>query len=161
MAAALVIGRFQPFHKGHEYLINKALKENKLVIIAVGSSQESRTRKNPFNFFERKNMIKSCFNNCRIISCPDYKSDESWANHLLKYNFCAVYSNNERVNEIFDNKKVKVKKVKELPNISSTRIRTMIINNEPEYKKLIPKNCLKIMKEINAEKVIKECFKNN
>ncbi|MFA5303230.1 MAG: adenylyltransferase/cytidyltransferase family protein [Candidatus Nanoarchaeia archaeon] len=161
MATALVIGRFQPFHKGHEFLIKEALKENESIIIAVGSSQESRTKKNPFNYKERKKLIQSCFKDAKIIPVPDYESDDDWVNYLLKFKFEIVYSNNKWVDEIFSKIKFKVKKIKELQNISSTIIRKMIIDNEKSYKKLMPKNCLKVMNDINAERIIKECFKTN
>ena len=42
MTRFVVLGRFQPFHKGHQYLVEKALslaKDSDEVIVAVGSSQ--------------------------------------------------------------------------------------------------------------------------
>ena len=32
-----VLGRFQPFHRGHQYLIEKALEQCESVIVGVGS----------------------------------------------------------------------------------------------------------------------------
>ncbi|MDD4353382.1 MAG: adenylyltransferase/cytidyltransferase family protein [Candidatus Nanoarchaeia archaeon] len=160
MQKALIIGRFQPFHKGHEFLINQVLKQNYSIIIAIGSSQESRTAKNPFNYEERKKMIQSCFKNAKIMPSQDYESDEDWADDLMsKAKFDIVYSNNEKVNEIFYKRKIQVKKVNELPNISGTKIRKMINNNDNKYKELIPKSCLEEMEKICAMKIIKECFK--
>jgi bifunctional NMN adenylyltransferase/nudix hydrolase len=56
---SVVIGRFQPFHNGHKYLLATAdaLSENKLVL--VGSSFKARDTRNPFTFRERHGMIHS------------------------------------------------------------------------------------------------------
>jgi bifunctional NMN adenylyltransferase/nudix hydrolase len=51
------IGRFNPFHLGHAYVLANALETSKLVIVLVGSSEQSRSPKNPFNFAERREMI--------------------------------------------------------------------------------------------------------
>lgn len=51
------IGRFQPFHHGHLEVIKTALDQADRVIVLVGSSNQPRTEKNPFNFDERRLMI--------------------------------------------------------------------------------------------------------
>jgi len=54
---AVLIGRFQPIHKGHVRLIIDALNKANHVIIGVGSANSPRTPRNPFTFEERKAMI--------------------------------------------------------------------------------------------------------
>jgi len=158
MPKALVIGRFQPFHIGHEFLINIALKENDSVTVAIGSSQESRTGKNPFSYNERKKMVQSCFKGIKIISSKDFESDEEWADDLMsKADFDTVYSNNETVSRIFRKRKIAVKKSEEIIGVSGTRIRRMIKNKET-YKELIPKPCLEVMEQMGAEKIIQSCL---
>lgn len=51
------IGRFQPFHIGHQEVIEKALQESKRVIVLVGSAGKPRSSKNPWTFQERADMI--------------------------------------------------------------------------------------------------------
>ena len=59
----VVLGRFQPFHKGHAAMIIAAenfRKENNpelKLIIAVGSSNRSQTLKNPWSDSERIEML--------------------------------------------------------------------------------------------------------
>lgn len=56
---AVLIGRFQPFHLGHQSNLEYAIKNcSKNILIIVGSSFQPRTIKNPFTFEERKAMIE-------------------------------------------------------------------------------------------------------
>lgn len=55
------IGRFQPFHVGHQEVLDKALQLADKVIVLVGSSNQPRTIKNPFSFAERKQMILNTY----------------------------------------------------------------------------------------------------
>lgn len=56
-----MVGRFQMLHKGHESLINEGIELCDRFVILLGNSEESRTENNPFNFEERKEMIKMIF----------------------------------------------------------------------------------------------------
>lgn len=55
------IGRFQPFHHGHQFVVNEALKHASQLIMLIGSANSPRTIKNPFSFAERQSMILSAF----------------------------------------------------------------------------------------------------
>lgn len=54
---AIFIGRFQPYHVGHEYAIKRALELAHTVLVLIGDSGGPRTIKNPFTFEERASMI--------------------------------------------------------------------------------------------------------
>jgi len=69
----IFIGRFQPFHIGHEQVIRKALELSDKVIILIGSSYQPRTVRNPWNFNERESLIRLVFSeeeNQRILAFP-------------------------------------------------------------------------------------------
>lgn len=51
------IGRFQPFHIGHEQVIRTALSLAENVIVLIGSANQPRTIKNPWTYMERVGMI--------------------------------------------------------------------------------------------------------
>lgn len=51
------IGRFQPFHIGHEQVIRTALTLASNVIVLIGSANQPRTIKNPWTYAERVGMI--------------------------------------------------------------------------------------------------------
>lgn len=84
---SFVIGRFQPFHKGHKALIKKALSVSKRVIVFIGSSQENRTEKNPFRPCERMKMILASFDvkeqrRLVFVPLPDYANNADWLDHI-------------------------------------------------------------------------------
>ena len=55
--AAILIGRFQPFHNGHAGLLQKALTTAAQVVVVLGSAFHARSPKNPFTWQERAAMI--------------------------------------------------------------------------------------------------------
>lgn len=58
---AVFIGRFQPLHKGHTAVIDKALSIAKHVIVLVGSANLGRTIRNPFSYDERYQMLDAVY----------------------------------------------------------------------------------------------------
>ena len=88
----LYIGRFQPFHKGHKSVVEAALKQCDRLVIGIGSSQEARTKRNPFSYKEREQMISRSFfaeelySRIIIVPIPDrteYSDDASWGQYVL------------------------------------------------------------------------------
>ena len=55
----VLIGRFQPFHAAHLLLAHRATANCEQLIFICGSANQPRTYKNPFNFDERRRMIKA------------------------------------------------------------------------------------------------------
>lgn len=83
----IYIGRFQPVHFGHLYIIQKALLQTKQLIILLGSSQESRTFKNIWTTEERIKMFQSVLNEdelkkIRFVPIEDIPDDEIWKNQI-------------------------------------------------------------------------------
>lgn len=80
---AVFIGRFQPIHKAHEYIIREGLKIADEVIVVVGSSFAAPTLRNPFTFEQRREMIKAVFPfaNVKVVPVMDYPyNDKKWIN---------------------------------------------------------------------------------
>lgn len=84
------IGRFQPFHHGHEFVVREALKLARTVIMLIGSANSPRTIKNPFSFDEREMMILNAFDNEqkdseRIVCMPiddTLYNDHQWLKNV-------------------------------------------------------------------------------
>ena len=82
-----VLGRFNPLHIGHVHLIETALEECDHVLVFVGSSQESRTPRNPFSYEERKEMLLSVFGEkIDVAPLPDLGLGDvpAWGDHLIE-----------------------------------------------------------------------------
>lgn len=89
----VVIGRFQPFHKGHLNLIHKAMLLAPKTFVFLGSDNATRTPKNIWTTSERLQMIKPCFLEQELqqiifAGLPDYQDDQDWVNHIQEF----VYS---------------------------------------------------------------------
>lgn len=99
-AYTVFIGRFQPFHLGHLYNIQQALKISHRIIIIIGSAFRAPSIKNPFSFQLRKQMIMADLSYAkidlaRIIIAPvcDWLYDEKrWKEevHLQVYQHAAT-----------------------------------------------------------------------
>ena len=88
MKASVVIGRFQPFHKGHKGLIKQALEVADLCIVLVGSAFAAREPKNPLSFQERRALIDCNFSEQereRLVCLPiidTLYNDQAWASQV-------------------------------------------------------------------------------
>ncbi len=70
---ALFIGRWQPFHNGHKYLIDQALAKGENVCVAIRNTEISH--KNPFTVEQRTEMIQRVYGNkVEVAVIPDIKS---------------------------------------------------------------------------------------
>lgn len=61
---SVFIGRFSPFHLGHEEVLLRALKSSEVVLLLVGSAGAAQNIKNPFTYGQRKEMIRNWYE-CR------------------------------------------------------------------------------------------------
>lgn len=85
---SVVLGRFQPFHKGHAKLIHQALTVAKTVYVVIGSANCYPNIKNPFTVEQRQEMIElylrqnmsmSEISRIKFVSVNDYRyNDEKW-----------------------------------------------------------------------------------
>lgn len=83
----LFIGRAQPFHKGHQEIINEMLLDGLIPIIVLGSSNDDRNKlKNPLTFAQRKELIRLVFPNVPIIFIRgiDYADWDEWYVNVIE-----------------------------------------------------------------------------
>ena len=69
----IFIGRFQPFHTGHEQVVRKALSLSDKIIVLIGSAHQPRTVRNPWDFNEREALMRCAFSkteNNKILAFP-------------------------------------------------------------------------------------------
>lgn len=86
----VMIGRFQPVHKGHLMVIQEAVKQTRELIIIVGSADKPRSYKNPWTAKERASMLNSALNGMDIGACrihieqitDSLYNDTAWATRV-------------------------------------------------------------------------------
>ncbi len=160
---ALFVGRFQPFHNGHLKVIKDILKENREVIIVIGSAQEKNTLENPFSEEERKRMVELALKeagirNYKIISVRDFNDDEKWVRAIQKVtDFDVVYTMNPWTKRCFEKFGIPVKthELYEKGVYSGTEIRKRMIRGS-EWKHLVPRSVAKFIKSVKGEERIRK-----
>lgn len=96
MVRTVVLGRFQPFHCGHEGLVKAALghAESDEVVIAVGSSNAEASMRNPWSADEREAMIRAWASDActeadaarlRFCHVPDINDPPAWVQHATTF----------------------------------------------------------------------------
>ena len=119
---AAICGRFQTFHKGHESLVDTALKLCDRVLILVGSAQECGTERNPFNIDTRIRMLRAIYGDDNFIvikGLADLTNENDirpeWGKYLLdnidRYIYkkpdLMVYGNDDARSKWFDPEDIK------------------------------------------------------
>ena len=70
----IVLGRFQPLHNGHVFLIEHALElagNNGRVTVAIGSASCQMEPRNPWTGEERKQMVESWNDRVQVVLIDD------------------------------------------------------------------------------------------
>ncbi|MEM3562723.1 MAG: nicotinamide-nucleotide adenylyltransferase [Candidatus Jordarchaeaceae archaeon] len=170
MIRGLFVGRFQPFHLGHLYVVKKLLERVDELIIAIGSAQYSHTFRDPFNAGERIWMIRSALDEdldprrYYVIPVPDVNDNRVWVAHVASYTppFQIVFSNNSLVKVLFQEAGYDVQSLplykREL--YCATEIRKKIVANE-DWEHLVPEKVAKIIKEIGGDRRLREIVKKD
>lgn len=78
------IGRCQPFHLGHQAVVNEIMLSGRKPIMILGSINK-HDEKNPLTFEERKALIQKVF--CKeeviVLGLPDNTSCDAWTDSLI------------------------------------------------------------------------------
>ncbi|MBR1605798.1 MAG: adenylyltransferase/cytidyltransferase family protein [Alphaproteobacteria bacterium] len=87
----LVVMRAQPFHIGHQKLVDRMLTECERVTVILGSIQEQGTDRNPLNYTTRKKMIQNIYRDkleyerLKIIGLFDINNPAEWGKFVLDF----------------------------------------------------------------------------
>jgi len=139
----LIIGRFQPLHKGHIHLIRKSLEYVEELKIGIGSSQFSDQIKNPFTYDERKLFLNLSLSDTGIIPkryaifpIPDKFDIFKWVDTDI------IFTNNLWIGRLFqrENKKLIYGLKFDFEKYNGSKIREMIFRNQPMWMELVPKS---------------------
>lgn len=169
MARGLFIGRFQPFHNGHLYAIERILNENEEIIIGIGSAQDSYSLKNPLTAGERIEMIREIakdigiLDKVIIVPIPDINENMVWPARVIELvpSFNKVYSGNELVLMLFEKFGIETVRIKHINRYiyQGSVIRDKIIKGE-DWRDLVPERVYRYLKKIKFEERIKRLIKD-
>jgi len=91
----VVLGRFQPFHRGHASMIESAEnwrsrnQRNLPLLIAIGSSDQPESMRNPWDAEERRTMLEVWLEDqpfsAEILTIPDINDPPQWVRHAEKF----------------------------------------------------------------------------
>jgi bifunctional NMN adenylyltransferase/nudix hydrolase len=84
MKTGVIIARFQtPYlHEGHRQLIKQVSSSHNKLIILLGVSPITGSRKNPYDYHTREKMIKKDYPEILILPVSDHPSDRVWSETL-------------------------------------------------------------------------------
>jgi len=153
---ALYIGRFQPYHLGHQSVIEEIASETDEVIICIGSAQRSHELGNPFTAGERYLMISNslrdkCIANFYIVPILDVNWNAVWVSHVesLIPPVEVAYTNNPLIERLFAERgyDVRVPLMFNRKEYSGSEIRRRMLNGE-SWEGLVPKAVAEVINEI-------------
>ena len=121
----VLIGRFQPFHRGHAALIDAALAHASTTVvtsdsgdgnssdgrlrIGIGSSNRMESIENPWTWEEREQMLRIWLESAYpdadvdIVAIPDIDDPPNWVSHASRYHGEAgqLFTSDERTTELY------------------------------------------------------------
>ena len=167
---ALFIGRFQPLHHGHVYVINKILKSHNLLKIGIGSSQLSHTINDPFTSDERKQFLIAALKKreispdlYKIFEIPDIFNAQKWPTHVSSIvgEFDIVYSNSDWVRQLFQRNGINIREklVIFTNKFNGSHIRKLMIKEDIGWVRLIPKEVVALINKFDGIDRIKSSNK--
>ena len=166
----LMVGRFQPFHKGHLYLSKQILQQCDELIIAIGSAQFNYIYKDPFTAGERVLMIHAALleykidlTRCYVIPIVNDENNARWLAHLRSMvpSFNILYSGNEFVTNLVS-QEIKIKRplFTKRNEYNGTNIRKQMVRMQ-NWKNLVPNAVFRVIEEIGGVTRLKTLLKSD
>jgi nicotinamide-nucleotide adenylyltransferase len=157
MKRGFYIGRFQPYHYGHQSVLEHIAGNVDEIIIGVGSAQLSHQIDNPFTAGERVLMITRSLETLEcpfyVIPIEDLRRNALWVAHVRSMTppFDTCYSSNPLVVRLFGEAGINVQSTEmyKRETLNGTEIRRRILNGKP-WKSLVPPAVVQVLKEIDG-----------
>lgn len=155
MKRGFYIGRFQPYHNGHQSVLERMAEEVDEIVIGIGSAQLSHQVENPFTAGERVLMITRALSSLDrpfyVIPIEDIKRNSLWVAHVRSMTppFDLCYSSNPLVVQLFRESGITVQSpaMYEREILSGTEIRKRMLSGE-QWENLVPPDVVRVIREI-------------
>ena len=156
----LLVGRFQPFHRGHLAVVSALRRAHPedVLLLAIGSAQESFTAENPFTAGERVEMIQRALSEAHLERClpipvPDIHQHAQWVAYLrgLLPPFDVVYTNNPLTRLLFERERIRVESppLVDREQYQGAVVRRQLVRRQP-WQELVPPAVARYLEEIGA-----------
>jgi nicotinamide-nucleotide adenylyltransferase len=163
----IYVGRFQPFHIGHQDAIKYVMEKVDELVVVIGSAQYSHNRHDPFTAGERLIMVRRALkeagvNNGKlwIVPVPDVHLHMLWVSAVEGYTpkFDVVYSNEPLTRRLFMEAGYPVREIPFFDRkiYMSTSIREKMVHDDADWKKLVPPSVAEFILEIDGVNRIKD-----
>jgi nicotinamide-nucleotide adenylyltransferase len=168
MKRGFYIGRFQPYHNGHQSVLEHIAREVDEIVIGIGSAQLSHLPDNPFTAGERVLMITRALSSLGrpiyVLPIEDIQRNALWVAHVRSMTppFDLCYSSNPLVMQLFKETGIRVQspEMYEREILSGTEIRRRMIKEEP-WKNLVPPEVIQVLKEIDGVERLRQISLND
>ena len=162
MSRGFYIGRFQPYHNGHQSVLERISRVVDEIVIGVGSAQLSHEVENPFTAGERVLMITRSLKDLKcpiyVIPIEDIQRNALWVAHVRSMSppFEKVYTSNPLVIQLFSEANLAVESpdMYERHTHSGTEIRRRMLNDEP-WTDLVPPAVVRVIEEVSGVERLK------
>ncbi len=161
---SMIIGRFQPLHKGHLEVIRKCASESEDLVIGIGSAQYSHEPENPFTAGERYLMIDEALKdegleNYCIVPIEDLNRYSVWVAHVVSMvpPFKRVYSNNPFTRRLFGEAGFELREspLYSRDMYSGTEVRQRMIDGK-DWRSLVPDAVANVIDDIDGVRRLSE-----
>ena len=154
---AFYIGRFQPYHLGHQKVLELIAQEVDEIVIGIGSAQASHEQDDLFTAGERVLMMTEALETLGvkhyIIPIEDILRNSVWVSHVISMTppFKVVYSNNPLVIRLFEEAGFEVwqSPLFKRERYSGTEIRRRMLHDEV-WESLVPTSTAEVIREIGG-----------
>lgn len=161
---ALFIGRFQPFHDGHWYSLQKCLEIADKVVILIAKAEAAGEMNDPWSVKERKRMVCEVVRAhkleqriAHIVSCPDYPSDARWLSEVKRRvrEFEVVVSNNAWTLRVFREAGYPVVEsgLYNREELEGVKVRALMRAGDQEWKERVPKEVVDLFDKNEIEMI--------
>jgi nicotinamide-nucleotide adenylyltransferase len=156
----VLIGRFQPFHRGHLAVVQeiRSTRPEDELILGIGSAQESYSWKNPFTSGERAEMIGRALGGAGIVGVvavplPDIQRHALWVRYVesLLPPFHRVYTNNPLTRLLFEQARYEVESpsLVDRARFEGAKVREHLARDQ-DWKPLVPSAVAQYLGDIGA-----------
>jgi nicotinamide-nucleotide adenylyltransferase len=157
MTRGFYIGRFQPFHDGHDEMVARIAEAVDELVVGIGSADASHTVRNPFTAGERIMMLSRVLEHVDtrtyVVPIEDIERNSVWVSHVksMSPDFDVAFSNNPLVVRLLEEAGIEVRQSEmyKRDDLKGSKIRRRMIAGE-DWTHLVPAEVVSVVEEIDG-----------